>query len=128
MKKYISIIFLSIYLLSATQLGELLKLPILVAHFMEHKEQDSKITMWDFLCIHYQDHDVFDADYEKDMKLPFKSHTATCCTSVAYFPLLPDLKFTPLVRYTYRKQPLFTYSFPYTLRFQSAIWQPPKNC
>jgi hypothetical protein len=127
-KKYVSILFLSVYLLSITQLGELLKLPVMVEHYMEHKELDTTITVWEFLCIHYQDHDVFDADYEKDMKLPFKSHTSSYCSSVVFFPLVPEFKFLPAVIYSYKKQNLFSYSFSYSLGFHTLIWQPPKNC
>ncbi len=47
----------------------------MVEHYVEHKEQNPALTILEFLCIHYQGPDVYDADYDKDMKFPFKSHT-----------------------------------------------------
>ncbi len=118
--------FLSVYLLSITQLGELLKVPLMVEHFVEHKEKNSKLTILGFLRLHYQGQDVFDDDYEKDMKLPFKSHTNICC--IAFYPLLQEFKTIQKVNYKYKKENLYSYSFLYSSTFLSSIWQPPRNC
>lgn len=126
MKKHLSILFLSVYLLSITQLGELIKLPLMVEHYMEHKERNSNLTIFEFLCIHYQGQDVPDADYDKDMKLPFKSYTSIC--SVVFFPLIQEYKPIQKISSTYKKQNLYTYSFSYSSIYHSSIWQPPRNC
>src|SRR5690606_13520126 len=67
-----SILFLSVYLLSTTQFSQILKLPILVEHFIEHRAIDS-MSFWGFLVHHYDNHQP-DEDYETDMKLPFMVH------------------------------------------------------
>ncbi|MFH7039916.1 hypothetical protein ACHRVY_18410 [Flavobacterium plurextorum] len=126
MKKHLSILFLSVYLLSVTQLVELIKLPVMVEHYVEHKEQNPNLTFFQFLCIHYQGQDVYDADYEKDMKLPFKSHTNI--SSVVFYPLLQEYKTIQKVNYKYKKQNLYTYSFSYSSISLSSIWQPPRDC
>lgn len=126
MKKYLSILFLSVYLLSITQLGELIKLPLLVEHYMEHKQQNSNLTILNFLHIHYQAQHVFDADYDKDMKLPFKSHTPI--SSVVFYPLIQEYKTIQKVDFKYKKEFLYTYSFSYSSISLSSIWQPPRNC
>lgn len=113
-------------MLSITQLSELVKLPLMVEHYVEHKEKNSNLTIWGFLRIHYQGKDVFDADYDKDMKLPFKSYTSIC--SVVFYPLTQEYKTIQKINYKYKKQNLYTYSFLYSSTFLSSIWQPPRNC
>ena len=75
LKKWISILFLSVYLLTATEFNELFKLPLLVEHFMQHNEGNKHVDFWEFLCIHYSNNNIKDADYDEDMKLPFKSQS-----------------------------------------------------
>ena len=62
MKKYISILFIAIYLFSALQMNEYLKIPILVEHFNEHQLENPNLTLWNFICNHYSHGEVFDAD------------------------------------------------------------------
>jgi hypothetical protein len=50
-KKLLPILFLSIYLVSVTELHELFKLPQLVEHFIEHKTEDKQTTFLDFFGI-----------------------------------------------------------------------------
>ena len=33
---------------------------------------ESKLTLWEFITIHYMSGDVHDEDYNEDMELPFK--------------------------------------------------------
>lgn len=107
-------------------MGELLKLPLLVEHYIEHQQENSNLTIWGFLCIHYQGKDVFDSDYDKDMKLPFKSHTSIC--SVVFCPLTQEYKAIQKIKCKFKKQNLYAYSFLYSSTFLSSIWQPPRNC
>ncbi len=67
--------FLSAYLLTATEFNELFKLPLLVEHFMEHNEGNKQVSFWEFLCNHYSTTAIKDADSDEDMKLPFKSQS-----------------------------------------------------
>ncbi|MDI9319475.1 MAG: hypothetical protein QM530_03275 [Phycisphaerales bacterium] len=130
MKKFIAISFLTAYLLSTTELHQLLKLPFLVEHFVEHKEQNKRMTLWQFLSLHYAEGNAKDADYEKDMKLPFKSHD--CCSSIniVAFIAQPIAAFTIQERPIYRTQKSFSTLKEVCLRasFLSNIWQPPKTC
>ena len=61
------------YLLSATQLGQLCKLPAIFTHFHDHQQHDPHITLIEFFVIHYASDFVVDEDFEQDQKLPFKS-------------------------------------------------------
>lgn len=91
MKRTIVLSFLLIYLLSITEMHQLLKLPVLVEHFSEHQKKDKTITFWSFLCLHYTLETIIDKDFDKDSKLPFKN--LDTCNSSNHITLLPDLKF-----------------------------------
>ena len=113
---------------STTELYQTLKLPFLIEHFIEHKEQNKNLTLWKFLCMHYTPETVNDGDYEKDMKLPFKTHfhmnyanfTADLPTQNLTFPVLSPFIEAKIVN---GYQPTFL-----TSSYLSSIWQPPKFC
>ncbi|MEI8137335.1 MAG: hypothetical protein WCH21_08430, partial [Bacteroidota bacterium] len=64
-----------------------MKLPVLIEHFIEHKEKDTKLSVFKFLTNHYAQEDDHDGDEEREMDLPFKSHDG-CLNSVviAFMP------------------------------------------
>ncbi|MBP6756326.1 MAG: hypothetical protein KA210_09265 [Bacteroidia bacterium] len=128
LKKFIAISLLSIYLISITELSQLVKLPLLIEHFSEHKQKDGHMSLWKFLSIHYTQNTSHDADYEKDMKLPFKSHDG-CINSVVS-------ESVPSSFYFFSTKPVFSQNNAYsnyteqflTSAYLSSIWQPPKSC
>ncbi|TDS56964.1 hypothetical protein [Myroides indicus] len=65
MTKSLAIIFATFYMLSTTVCSEVLKLPILIEHYMEYEGD-----FVDFMIHHYGGHEK-DADWETDQKLPF---------------------------------------------------------
>ena len=77
--------------------------------------------------MHYAMGDVKDADYDKDVKLPFKSHD-NCVTSFinVYLPTQKVVIIKPLEfienKYFKPQDNLLPSSF------LSNIWQPPRNC
>lgn len=126
MKRTFAITFLSLFLLSSTGFHELLKVPALVNHYQEHQQEMPDITLWQFLCIHYAQGEVMDADHDKDMKLPYK--TMDNCSSTNYITLLSEEKFDfekniPVVMTknipSYYNEIIITHSL-------NSIWQPPK--
>ena len=127
MKKTISILLLAIYLFSATQLSELLKLPLLVEHYMEHKQENKDLSFIGFLEIHYAQGSPKDADYDKDMKLPFKTIANSSFTSIYLFTPTPD-KQNLIICLKNNKEHFSDYSFTFSSAFLSSIWQPPKSC
>jgi hypothetical protein len=105
----------------------LLKLPLLVEHFIEHREENKNITLWQLLHIHYGMGDVKDGDYDKDMKLPFKTHD-NCVTALSsvYLPsakvsIEKPIQFLQKESFVKKDQSLLT-------SFLSNIWQPPRIC
>ncbi|HLZ88184.1 MAG TPA: hypothetical protein VKQ52_13110 [Puia sp.] len=76
-KKAIAILLMSVYLFGTTEAYQALKLPLLVRHYIKHKHENPNLTLLGFLKLHYSDKTVFDADYQQDMKLPFKTQENT---------------------------------------------------
>jgi len=126
-KKFLSILLLSIYLISTTELSQLLKLNLLVEHFMEHKQADKTLTILQFLNMHYAQENVKDADYEKDMKLPFKTLNTSNSPIMAFFQTETlVLKNKSLFK---NNNETIVYNSKFLVSsYLSNIWNPPKNC
>lgn len=124
-KVLIAVLFSSIVLLS-TELNQLLKLPFLIEHYLEHKNQTKDLTFFKFLVMHYFEHDVNVSDYERDMKLPFKSHDSFIGMVFHVFvhPNYSAFKFNyPIVLED--EHLLFNDNF-FAKAFIAIIWQPPR--
>ncbi len=119
--------FLIVYLFSTTEFYQLLKLPVVAAHYMEHKRNSSHITIAQFLRIHYL-MDIKDADYERDMQLPFKTqdkHIAVV-TNI-YTPLNNGVSISmPLIFIEDNSYKTNDSDLPATCT--TDIWQPPRVC
>jgi len=122
LKKIVSICLLSVLLISNTEFHQLMKLPILVQHFMHHKSLDNSLSFTDFIFIHYSDGmDLADQTHEE---LPFKSHGCQHMLQlvlVCDFPSFTPLKSIPGTITTAAYQEVF-----YTSSSLGAIWQPPQ--
>lgn len=123
MKKLLAIFFLSLYLFSTTELFQLLKLPILFEHFVEHKAQDN-MSFTGYLIHHYGGHEP-DADWETDMKLPFMQLSEVFSLSASVTPFFASFHFSRGVA------PQTKCFFPLQdddllSCYLNTIWQPPK--
>ena len=116
--------------MATTELYQLLKLPFLVEHFMEHKEKNKDITLAEFLYLHYAQGDVKDADYEEDMKLPFKSHSNSVTSSIVDAVANTVLKIVihPKPNFVQSKVIIISEEAFFASSYHSNIWQPPKFC
>lgn len=66
-------------LFSQTELHQILKLPVLVQHYFEHKGEKD-ITLADFIVLHYFSGNLVDDDYARDIQLAFK--TSDCIQGI----------------------------------------------
>lgn len=125
MKRIISISILVSYLAASTQFVQLLKIPLLIEHFIEHKASSNEITFKEFFILHYLDAQHVDGDYDKDMRLPFKT-VNTSLTNIA--SLIPSLRSDFVINIDGKEGTNFiTYAvFFITNTFISSIWQPPR--
>ncbi len=125
MKKLISILLLFLYLVSTTELYQLLKIPELIEHYVEHKELNPDMTLTAFLRTHY-DHPVKDGDYGKDQRLPFIIHSAPLSL---VFTINPGFSFETV---TYHFSPLKIHRIPSKDEdlchkgFLNSVWEPPR--
>lgn len=128
MKRAISILFLSIYLCTVTEAHELLKLPVIFQHFIEHQTEDNSITVFQFLKIHYGQDDVQDEDYARDMQLPFKTAGEFFASSVSPFVPLNSIFVLSYPSVLSEKKVKGQHSLSLYSNYQVNIWQPPKSC
>ncbi len=125
MKSSFAILLLSIYLITATQLNQLLKLPKLVEHYFEHKALNSNLSLSQFFSIHYTHGDVMDDDYEEDMKLPFK--TQSICYTISILEKIPTIEFQVLIQEFEVQKSVSFYSHNFTTASNlDNIWRPPQ--
>ena len=124
MKRLAAIILFSIYVFGATEACQLLKLPFLVNHFIEHNSSNKKaISFIGFLKMHYSDqHASTDDQHER---LPFKTVDICCIAGHTVIPAseialqVPDYYIIAVAYASYQPG-------DYILNHTGDIFQPPK--
>ena len=129
-ERKIAFILLFSYMCNATELVQLFKLPVLIEHYNEHKENDNKLSFLDYLVLHYSDensdHDHNDNDGHKE-KLPFKTADFSINLSVIYAAQHEiSVVNKPLEAVNYSAG-LYYYNYFLPYQIQTDIWQPPKK-
>lgn len=128
MKKVIAISFLFIFLCANTEIGQLLKLPNLIEHFIEHHEHkdEHNISFLDFVKSHYNDnHKHSDTDqHDEHQNLPFKTINTNVNTILA-FENQPTISFRKPISIDVNNTVTFHKEF-YTSTVFACIWLPPK--
>ena len=121
-----ALFLLSIYLFSAIQLYELLKINVLVAHYYETKQHEPEITFLDFLVMHYVTDDGNSKDNDRDCQLPFKSNSNLVANGVSTFTLnKPEEIIVPAI--VADKTIFPDYRDPYiSSNFSKLVWNPPR--
>jgi hypothetical protein len=66
-------LLLAFYMLSATAIHEMVKLPLLVEHYFDHSQEDQQIGFFQYLTLHYGIEDGTDKDAAEDSQLPFQA-------------------------------------------------------
>lgn len=130
MKKWISIAVLSVYLISTTELYQLLKIPFFVEHYLEHKGLNNELTLWEFMTLHYFGDDLRDDDDAKDMQLPFKSNDGYITLNIlAFFSEPVSILYLPADAVAIILTACTVYEKVFIpSSYSSNIWQPPKSC
>lgn len=55
MRQQAAILFLILHFFTATELHQLVRMPVLLTHFSEHKANTSSLSFFEFLSLHYGD-------------------------------------------------------------------------
>jgi len=131
MKKWLAICFLTIYIASATEVAQLLRFPLLIEHYFEHKAKSPQLSVIEFLKIHYNgDHlenHPHDDDFEEDQKLPFMMHTSSYYAVFVCPPTIEVEIHNSSIPKKINTTPIRNDQF-IDDTFLSSIWQPPKFC
>ncbi len=90
MRKKLAILLISLHLLGNTEAGQAFKLPKLLDHFTQHRQNDPSLSFMDFIFMHYGGDDGTDTDNDQDQQLPCHNlRQNTAC--VVYSPMLKAL-------------------------------------
>lgn len=128
LKRTVFISLLCFKILSITGLHELIRLPVLIQHYFEHKDIDSGITFIAYLEHHYNDSPHTDDDEERDKQLPFMATEFFSGSLVSSF-LPPSFTLVPKKAYQILSRTKMVANNQHipALTFAGKIWQPPKN-
>jgi hypothetical protein len=74
---------------SFVEFHNLLKIPVLIDHFVEHNQQGREINFWSFIKLHYFDPFVVDDDYQEDRQLPFRDTDCGLVVSISICEFSP---------------------------------------
>lgn len=114
-----------LFLTTTTELGQLLKFPLLIEHFVEHKDKKPELSFWGFLQIHYDNNHKEEGD-PIDEKLPFVSHSSIIHL-IATTP--PTILKIDKIKIPTNNTKVETFHDPVLeCNYLSSIWQPPKHC
>jgi hypothetical protein len=110
--------------LNHLQLAQLIKLPVLVQHFQEHRQRDARVTFVEYLAMHYFGKDINDDDDDRDRQLPFKDET--CVHFSCYDTPLRHIEApAPLTFALSSIKPYISVAFPHTV--QQSLFRPPQS-
>jgi len=126
MKAVVSILLLTIHLFTATEVSQLIKLPVLFEHYNEHKQEEASITFASFLYRHYFTDHSNDGHPDRDSQLPFHSHEHCSGHQLVVLPTHYDQVISLPVLPVEQKQNFSFSDQCIPLVYLSCIWQPPK--
>jgi hypothetical protein len=121
MKRAIAVALLILYLNSYTEMHEVLRLPVLLEHYAEHKRLVKDITFFEFLAMHYKT----DVSHDNtDNQLPFKDRSHSFTAPAMALP------FQRIVLIEFRSFGFVKHASSYTARYIDSkftdIFQPPR--
>lgn len=125
-KRITVILLLSAYLLSVTELGQLLRISVLVEHYAEHRNSDPDLSFFGFLTLHYSKQEQKSKQDHRDQQLPFKTIQSQLLFINEFIP--DDGNLILLCHSSEASGDLPWYHNPDTgTESLSSIWQPPKT-
>jgi len=121
LKRFLALSLLVLYINSYTELHEALRLPVLLQHYAEHKQQVKDMSFWEFLVMHYQTDVSHDS---QDNRLPFKDrgHSYTAPVMALPFQKIALKEFTPMTEISHSS----AYTEAHIASPLRDIFQPPR--
>jgi hypothetical protein len=114
-------------LLPGNLLQDIVKLPVLIAHYFHHTHTGKHIHFTDFVADHYSNHEHHKKDHDNHNNLPFHNHDFNFHQSI-FTATVPDIFPTVSSNYgaTNRKIKMIARQHFYSSAALSSIWRPPK--
>ncbi|MFM1930178.1 MAG: hypothetical protein RL387_1506 [Bacteroidota bacterium] len=126
MKRFVTILLMSLYLLGATEAYQLLKVPYLVEHYKTHKQYNDGLSFSKFIDMHYFTNQTYDSDYQQDMQLPFKSSNRTVSLLNFVSLFIPKQSVQPLIVFSESNNYILLDDEKHLSNALKNIFQPPK--
>lgn len=122
MKKALTFFLGIAMIISGTEIHQLLKIPVLLSHFRDHRNENPGLSFIAFLKIHYSDDHPQDNDDREDNELPFKS-----IGDIAHIdtPVL-EKRIVTIAKYNYSKKHFTFYREGTPKRRSFSIFHPPR--
>jgi hypothetical protein len=125
MRQQAAILFLILHFFASTELHQLVRMPVLLTHFSEHKASTSSLSFFEFLSLHYGDVTNTHESQNAHDQLPFKSNCEVSLhalwVTIVSTQEIPDTQ-TPVNQSNKTVLP----SFVLPCNDGNNIWQPPK--
>ena len=122
MNKLIAYFLISVFMCANTSIGQLLKVPNLIEHYNEHKNEltSNSILFIDYIISHYSKNAENNHDHED---LPFKTFDNSASALFAYPTITYQIQVVkPLI--SIKKK--FFYNKSFKSNLIASIWLPPK--
>lgn len=108
-------------------MGQLLKLPALIHHYLEHHDDDAGISFAQFLHKHYTEEYAHPSPGNEHGKLPFKSHDIGFSQNTLVAQSLAGFDFKTARPVSTKENIIYSEAFCSSLHL-AKIWQPPQYC
>lgn len=124
MKKYVFIIIFISFTIFGTEFSQVLRVPLLISHFIEHSAKDNS-SFTEFLVNHYLIKHENNGDKAKDDSLPFKTSTSSQSLNLISNLVKIDNHYIDITEPNYYILPRDE-NFKQSL-LSNSIWNPPKK-
>ncbi|MCL9770242.1 hypothetical protein NAT47_07415 [Flavobacterium sp. HXWNR69] len=123
MNKTIAIFLVTIFLCANTSVGQLLKIPNLIQHYIEHQDEvkSDPISFIDFISLHYSKNG--DDNTNEHHHLPFKTFEISSHVFLLVHSTIFQLELLKSINSNKNK---FFYNISLKSHLISTIWLPPK--
>ncbi|MBP6311413.1 MAG: hypothetical protein WAR83_09580 [Flavobacteriales bacterium] len=125
MFRWLVILILGSYICSITELHQLIKLPGLIEHFVEHAQQDENETFLCFLADHYLTGSHQHEDNGHDSELPFHGDHDCATHTVQIAVPVPQSPAEITIALITSEPPVLD-DTAYSFLLSNDVWQPPK--
>lgn len=115
---------LALFLLSFTPLKEIIKVPVLIHHFNDHRKESCTLSFVEFLKLHYSNNQHIHHENGDHQNIPFKQNI-DFHTSVYFFKQVNDFSLFSEFSVDLPVR-LFYYTKHISSDYLSRLYQPPR--